>query len=204
MIPALDPSTEAAWVNYREYTSRTPERKGHWMQTASGRPYWPSDPRPEDIFIEDVAHALAMMCRYTGACRDHYSIGEHSVHVSYMVPPEFAFQGLMHDGPEYVLNDMNRPTKNDLPDYQALEELNWRAFARRFGLPYELDPSVKRADTAILLAERAATLNPSHLPWDWARGYAVPDVKIECWDWRTAEKKFLERFYELNWGKSNG
>lgn len=179
-------------------------RKGCWMQTVSGRPYWPSDPRPEDIFVEDVAHHLAMLCRYTGACRDHYSIAEHSVHVSYLVPRRFAFQGLMHDGPEYVLNDMNRPTKADLPDYQALEDLNWRVLARRFGLPYELHPSIKKMDTAICFAEKAAILNPSHLPWgDWGVT-EVPKVKIECWDWRTAEKKFLERFYELTWGKSNG
>lgn len=200
----IDSKTAALWAEYREYA---PARKGDWMQTFSGRPYWTSDPRPEDIFIEDVAHALAMMCRYTGACRDHYSIAEHSVHVSYLVPRLLAFQGLMHDGPEYVLNDMNRPTKLELPDYQALEDLNWRVFARRFGLPYALDPLIKKMDTAICFAEKAAILNPSHLPWgDWGVTEVpdVPDVKIECWDWRTAEKKFLERFYELNWGKSNG
>ena len=48
-------------------------RKGDWMQTISGRQFWPIDPRPEDVFIEDIAHALSMMCRFNGHCDRFYS-----------------------------------------------------------------------------------------------------------------------------------
>lgn len=42
------------------------ERTGGWGCTASGRRYWPADPRAEDICIEDIAHALAHQCRFGG------------------------------------------------------------------------------------------------------------------------------------------
>lgn len=42
------------------------ERFGDWLQTYSGRKFYPLDPRPEDVVIEDIAHALANTCRYAG------------------------------------------------------------------------------------------------------------------------------------------
>ena len=41
--------------------------RGHWMQLVSGKPFFPLDPRPEDIDINDIAHALSMVCRFGGA-----------------------------------------------------------------------------------------------------------------------------------------
>lgn len=38
-------------------------RKGDWMQTYTGRQFWPLDPHPDEIDIRDIAHALSMMCR---------------------------------------------------------------------------------------------------------------------------------------------
>ena len=65
-------------------------RKGDWMQTYTGRQFWPIDPRANEVHIEDIAHALSMMCRYNGHCRTFYSVAEHSVLVSQHVPPEHA------------------------------------------------------------------------------------------------------------------
>lgn len=42
------------------------ERHGSFMQTATGRKFWPMDPRAEEVFIEDIAHSLSMQCRYAG------------------------------------------------------------------------------------------------------------------------------------------
>src|SRR5487761_1741512 len=47
-------------------------RKGDWIATFTGRAFWPLDPRPEDVVIEDIAHALSMLCRYGGHCRRFY------------------------------------------------------------------------------------------------------------------------------------
>jgi hypothetical protein len=43
-----------------------------WIQTAHGRVFDLGNPRPEDIHVDDIAHHLANICRYTGACRRFY------------------------------------------------------------------------------------------------------------------------------------
>lgn len=57
-----------------------------WIETYTGRKFYLLHPRPEDVDITDIAHALSNQCRYTGHTRMFYSIAEHSYHVSYHVP----------------------------------------------------------------------------------------------------------------------
>ena len=47
-------------------------RVGQWMQTRSGRAFWPLDPRADEIDCSDVAHALSNLCRYGGHTREFY------------------------------------------------------------------------------------------------------------------------------------
>jgi hypothetical protein len=171
-----------------------------WMQTFSGVHYYPAHPRVEDVCILDIAHALSNLCRYTGHVRKFYSVAEHCVLVSQVVPPEFAFIGLMHDAPEFVLNDLNRPTKH-LPwlwGYRRIEARNWKVIAEKFGLPLVLPPEIHQADIGVLLAEQAVLM----LPRTSSQGVVgVPaDVPIACWPPEVAEKMFLDRFYELTRG----
>jgi hypothetical protein len=57
----------------------TQNRAGDWIQTFSGRRFYPADPRPDDMDIGDVAHALSMVCRFNGHVRFHYSVAQHAV-----------------------------------------------------------------------------------------------------------------------------
>jgi hypothetical protein len=49
----------------QEHTMRT----GDWKQVFSGRVIYPLDPRKDEIFAEDIAHALGLICRFGGHCR---------------------------------------------------------------------------------------------------------------------------------------
>lgn len=170
-------------------------RTGDWIQTYTGVMYYAHDPRPEDIDIRDVAHHLAMECRYTGACKWHYSVAQHSCYVHDVLPQPLKFKGLMHDAPEYVAKDMAKPTKSNLPDYKVLERKNWLATAARFSLPIELDPEVHAADAAVLLAEyQVLMVNPSLPGYDYSK--AAP-IRIARWTPERAEREFLYRFYRL-------
>lgn len=171
------------------------KRRGAWMQTASGKAYWPLDPRPEEIDIEDIAHALAHQCRYGGHCRRFYSVAEHSVHVSYLVPPEHALAGLLHDATEAYLVDVPRPVKPYLVGYHDIEEMNYRALAKRFKLPEKLPEPVKHADNWILIAERDALMAAP--PFDWGITGSPPPVKIFGYSSLSARRLFLNRFKEL-------
>ena len=179
-------------------------RKGDWIQTASGRKYYPGDPLACDVVIDDIAHALSHICRYAGHCKEFYSVAEHSYHVSFLVPREHALLGLLHDATEAYLVDLPRPVKR-LPQirdgYADLEHYNWNAIASKFGLPrmHEWPKTVKHADTAILLAERAVLMQPIEAH-DWLGedfDGTAPEVAIECWSPKVARHNFLTRFYQL-------
>lgn len=177
-----------------------------WIQTHSGRKYYPTDPRLEDVLIDDIAHALSMQCRFVGHVSRFYSIAEHSVHVSKLVPAEHALTGLLHDAHEAYIHDISRPLKHHLPDYRQLEELNWLAIAARFGLPLELPACVKEADSVMVFAERRQ-LFPSRIDDpDWGHGLTepteYPDLGPFGWPQHIAKQRFYDRFFELTNGVS--
>lgn len=181
------------------------ERVGHWMQTASGGAYWPLDPRVDEISIEDIAHALAHICRYGGHCRKFYSVAEHSVIVSRLVPQEHALVALMHDATEAYCGDIVRPLKRDLTGYAAIERSNWLAIAERFDLPVDLPQCVHDADVAALFAEQKALMTPKE---GQGMGLATPITAdpndIAGYLPNSAKTVFLRRFHELYREKANG
>lgn len=65
-------------------------RKGDWILTFTGRRFYPLDPRPEDVCLEDIAHALSLICRYNGHSRFFYSVAEHFPEKIRPWPPEVA------------------------------------------------------------------------------------------------------------------
>jgi hypothetical protein len=178
--------------------NRKPKRgHGDWMLTATGRQYWPADPKPTDVDIFDIARHLSMLCRFTGACQEFYSVAEHSVYVSRLVPEEHALTALLHDATEAYIADINRPTKQSLPDYKALEDLNWKqAIAPAFGLPLELPECIHVADRAVGRAEQQQIMPP--MPGrDAYTGTPAANIKIECMPPKLAERMFIERYMEL-------
>jgi hypothetical protein len=144
------------------------KRVGNYMATATGRKYWPFDPRPDEIDIETIAHHLATVGRWAGATRHRFfkskiflSVAEHSVYcASYMIDhlkrPDLALEALLHDGSEGYIGDLIRPLKYS-PDFRApffaVEEINEMAIGKRFNLVYPFPKEVKTADEAVCAAE---------------------------------------------------
>ncbi|WP_271025267.1 hypothetical protein [Rhizobium sp. RCAM05973] len=174
-----------------------PARQGDWMQTYTGRQYWPCDPRPEDVFIEDIAHSLSMQCRYAGHCILHYSVAEHSVLIARWLRAKYgpmtALYGLLHDAPETYCVDVPRPLKPSLINYKMIEERNWLAVAKRYGLEREIPEIVHEADTRIIGDE---LVNMRPMSWH-ARHNNPLGVKIGCWSPAEAEHEFLATFEAL-------
>lgn len=117
-----------------------------WLQTATGRVFNPQLPDPNDIVIEDIAHALGNLCRFTGHAPVFYSVAQHSVLVSYLVNPIYAKEALLHDAAEAYLNDLNTPVKSTLGEYRQLERDLQRAIYRKFGLVENEPKDVQDAD----------------------------------------------------------
>ncbi|NKJ03159.1 hypothetical protein [Rhizobium sp. SG741] len=172
-------------------------REGDFMATYTGRQYWPCDPRPEEVFIEDIAHSLSLQCRYAGHCILHYSVAEHSVLIARWLRstygPMTALYGLLHDAPETYCVDVPRPLKPWLANYKEIEQRNWLAVAKRFGLNAEIPDIVHEADTRIIGDE---LVNMRPMPWH-ARHNNPLGVWIRCWTPQEAEQEFLWTFEAL-------
>ena len=172
-------------------------RKGDWIQTFTGIQFWPLDPRPEEIVIEDIAHALSLLCRFNGHCKRFYSVAEHSVHVERLLSPEMKLLGLLHDASEAYIADIPSPVKRNLPDYKKIETNLLRAIAERFGLlSWPMSSEVKHADAVMLATEKVALMGKEPAPW-----HKMPDPvdvgMIQCWGPSEAEEEFLMTFNAL-------
>lgn len=167
-----------------------------WLQTRGGKAFDLLAPHPDDVDILDITHALAHTCRFGGHCSRFYSVAEHSVLVSYVVPFEDALAGLMHDATEAYVVDVPRPLKLLLSNYAEIEARVAVVIAQKFGLG-EMPPSVKLADNTVLLAERDALMLPPPYPWGWDVGLTAADVNIRGLPPGAAASLFLNRFVEL-------
>jgi hypothetical protein len=171
------------------------ERNGEWMQTITGRKFWPIDPRPEDICIEDIAHALSMMCRFNGHCNKFYSVAEHSVLVSRTVPSEHALWGLLHDAPEAYIADIVKPAKPYIEGYDAAESRLMGAVCDAFGLDRSEPQAVKIADCAVLADEAEQIMGPH--PDDWSLPFDPTGQSIVGYSPKEARQLFLDRYEEV-------
>jgi uncharacterized protein len=170
-------------------------RKGDWCQTFTGIAFWPMDPHPDEVDIRDIAHALSMQCRYGGHARYFYSVAEHCVSLSNLVPAEFAREALMHDAAEAYLTDVPRPVKAHLIGYKEAEQAVERVVASKYGLTYPWPDIVMEYDTRILTDERKELMATPPLPWG---SDAQPiGARIFGFSPEAAETRFMRRFREL-------
>ena len=162
--------------------------------TWSGKRFNLLDPQPEDVSIFDIARSLANICRFTGHTSRFFSVAEHCVRVSKMVPEEDALYGLLHDATEAYVGDLSFPLKHqpEMQPYLDIEAKVWAAIAAKFGLPEEEPPCVKEADRETCRQEGALLIKG----WD-DPPHDDPYPYVRCLRPRIAQRIFLARFTEL-------
>jgi 5'-deoxynucleotidase YfbR-like HD superfamily hydrolase len=186
------------------------ERGNGWIQTHSIGQVWPLDPRPEELRIADIGHAISMLCRFTGHVHSFYSVAEHSVRVSIeaerratvagvhdTMRQHIARWGLLHDASEAYLVDLARPVKRlpEMAPYRNAEAAIMLTVAQRFGLMGDEPGLVKEVDVALCYTEARDLFPRVHPEWTW---HAEPlPGKIVPLEWREAKALFRARFEEL-------
>lgn len=130
------------------------------MEMASGVYFDLLNPSPSDVRLDDIAHHLAQINRYTGACRRPMSVAEHALLVADRLRSRghgaaTIMRGLHHDDPEAYAGDVGRPLKLALGTVYSEIEANIAAvIVDALALPGEYDAqAVKDADDWALAAE---------------------------------------------------
>lgn len=162
----------------------------------SGGNFFLLEPEKSTFAIRDIALALSNICRFTGHTKRFYSVAEHSVWCSHIVPDKYALDALMHDATEAFVGDVAKPLKDLLPDYAAIEERAERAIFDRFGVTWPVPDPVKAADMAMLAAEKVQALDDLGI-WPMLSGIEPAEILLQFWTPDKARRMFLRRFREL-------
>ena len=166
------------------------------IQLASGTYFDFERPLLGPEALSDIAHALSNLCRFTGHTSQFYSVAEHSVHVSHLVPPAMALVALMHDAPEAFIGDVAKPLKELLPDYKRIEDRIEAAVFAHFNLPLPLPAAVKEADRVMLATEQAQAMHSADI-WRHTHGKKAAQIKLHFWSPDEAFRQFIWRFRDL-------
>ena len=173
---------------------------GSYIKTYTGRHFEPMNPDPECILIEDIAHALSLICRGNGHVKSFWSVGQHCI----CCAKEARARGLsirmvlaclLHDASECYMSDIPRPFKKDLPEYQQQEDTLLEMIYSKFlgsSLNDEEQRTLKEIDDAMLWYDLKNLL-------DEVQTGEIPDTHIDLdysvRPFQDVEKEYLDLFH---------
>lgn len=167
------------------------------MNTYTGRQFDPMEITADDVCLEDIAHALSLLCRGGGQLIWFYSVGQHSVNCAREASARgwndrMVLACLLHDASEAYISDIIRPVKIYLDNYLAIEDKIMKVILKKFGLgdmTPEENEKWKQIDNDILTHELQALL-PGERNRLTAPLASVPDLQER--PWQETEKNFLK------------
>lgn len=148
-------------------------------------------PTLDMIDIEDIAHALSNICRFTGQIPKFYSVAQHSVLCAQSVSNVNKQAALLHDASEAYLNDIATPIKNNLPDYKKVEDNLMKVIAKKFNFEYPLNNEVHLMDKILFNAERRTFRDTEE------SGITLQSFNISIWNPEKARKEFMKMYKNL-------
>ena len=186
------------------------DRIDDYITTYTGVKFYPLNPRPEDVNILDISHALSNIGRFTGHGKRFLSVAEHSLNCAELLEkltndPKLILYGLLHDASEAYCNDVARPLKQHLPNYIEIEKRIQQVIYEALGLPQPTEEEykmVKLVDDIMLINEckqllpQNAELNLPKIEWkkeyeieiplDQPNNYMIRHVFYQWYDWFSA------------------
>lgn len=197
-----------------------------WMITATGRDFHLSGAASlgNQIDLQDIAHALAQINRYTGHTTRPYSVAEHSLLVADIAQragatPMVQLAALLHDAHEAYTGDVSSPVKWALGNaWTEFETTLERTVRRHFNLQSVFASQghlIKHYDLVALATERRdlTAFDPTrNAPWSVLHGIEPVDwIDLDDWiepSWKVWRDEFMERTVDLqnqirHWTLSN-
>lgn len=177
----------------------------HEIGTVGGNIMRLNLPSPDEIVIDDIAHALSHICRFGGHTEKFFSVAQHSILVADHVmrrgaSPSIALQALLHDASEAYTGDVSRPLKLVLGEpFEMVEKRLMQAILHRFEAPpLPLYPVVKEVDDLMLAVEKRL-FQPAGPNWEaWNLPYEeAKDIYIEPLHPQFARHEFLKMFFAI-------
>ena len=176
------------------------------MRTYTGLQIDPLNMCERDIKIEDIAHALSLLCRGGGHLNIFYSVAQHSINctreaMSRGYRQDIVLGCLLHDASEAYLSDIIRPVKQYLDLYLEIEKQIMKTIFQKYQLQYLTQNDrqiIKRIDDEMLQYELYFLMKNQEKPTDSLKVKPCFEEK----NYHEVEKEFLGLFNELGYEKS--
>ena len=176
-------------------------RENGIIQTFMGKGVSPLDPKPDQIDIRDIAHALSNTCRFAGHTSSFYSVAQHSVILSAHLPEELSLCGLLHDSAEAYLTDIPRPYKHLIPGYKEIEQGLLDVIAVALNCPdlKNLPPIIKELDAMMFGWEARDLMGISDMYTEEAKALIQSAIdkaypKMKCWGPEESKRQFMQAY----------
>ena len=167
---------------------------GNYITTYTGEHFEPANPDPDAIRIEDIAHALSLICRGNGHVKTFWSVGEHCINCAKEarareLSNRIVLACLLHDASECYMSDIPRPFKRELQEYREHEKyLGSPLTSEEQSQLKEIDDVMLWHDLEYLLGEKQYGEIPQlHIDLD----YAVRPFQ-------DVENEYLELFHRFS------
>lgn len=182
-----------------------------WIETYTGERFDILKYTAEDIRIEDIAHSLSLTCRYTGHCKYHYSVAQHSMLVASIIASDYLplikskadqtatlLLALLHDATEAYLGDMV-VIKWLVPQIKEIEAKLDGVIQAKFKTARGDAGYVREADMIALAVEASNLMKSGGKDWP-----ILPKVKPNDFSYLVYEEepsvmeaKFLTYYHQL-------
>lgn len=174
-----------------------------YITTYGGIHFVPTKPTEEGIHIEDIAHALSLICRGNGHVKHFFSVGQHCINCTVEAMERgysrrVSLACLLHDASEAYMSDVPRPFKKYLPEYKIFEEqLLAVIYGKYLGSPLDVEEErlVKMVDDDMLYFDLRELLNDSP---DREEPVMKSRFSLEYVPFLEVEKRYLELFEQLS------
>lgn len=171
--------------------------------TYTGKSFDLLNPTPDMVCIEDIAHSLSNLCRYTGHVSEFYSVAQHCVLMALSDElPGDPMAKLLHDADEAYVGDISSPWKQFLWVLNSIPIREWEAKIQRvigeaLGIDLPHSAEVKESDYRMYFTEIRDLMPPSDEFRKWCGNLKPLKEKIVCWNPVQAEDLFLTTYYKL-------
>lgn len=170
-----------------------------YITTYTGRHIDPVHPDPKLICIEDIAHALSLICRGNGQVQTFFSVGQHCINCAREAlargySERVAFACLLHDASECYLSDVPRPFKKTLTGYKEQEEFLLNVIYHKYlgsSLTQEEEEKLKEIDDDMLWFDLTYLLNEPQTV-EKPQIHIHVDYKVRPFE--ETEKEYLKMF----------
>jgi len=175
----------------------------NYITTYTGKHLKPTDPDPEMICIEDIAHALSLICRANGHVHTFWSVGQHCINCALEAKARgysdrVILACLLHDASECYLSDFPSPFKEDLPEYRVLENRLLDIIYTKYlgsALSPEEHKQMKEIDNAMLWYDLSYLLHETQ-PGEKPELYINLDYAVR--PFKDVEKEYMDMFYQIH------